>query len=82
LKLPRDLSGRELASLLAPYGYAVTRQTGSHLRLTFTLKGPQHHVTIPQHKSLSVGTLNGILTDVADYLEMDRAQLAEALFGR
>ena len=82
MKLPRDLSGRELASLLAPYGYAVTRQTGSHLRLTFTLKGPQHHVTIPQHKSLSVGTLNGILTDVADYLEMDRAQLAEALFGR
>jgi predicted RNA binding protein YcfA (HicA-like mRNA interferase family) len=82
LKLPRDLSGGELALLLARYGYGVTRQTGSHLRLTSTLKGPEHHVTIPQHKALKVGTLNAILTDVAAYLEMDRAELAEALFGR
>ena len=82
MKLPRDLSGGELASLLAPYGYAVTRQTGSHLRLTSTYKGPEHHVTIPRHKALSVGTLNAILTDVAAYLEMDRAELSEALFGR
>ena len=82
MKLPRDLSGRELASLLAPYGYAVTRQTGSHLHVTSTLKGPEHHVTIPQHKALTVGTLNAILTDVAAYLEMDRAELSDKLFGR
>jgi predicted RNA binding protein YcfA (HicA-like mRNA interferase family) len=65
LKLPRNLSGGELTSLLGRYGYAITRQTGSHLRLTSTLKGPKHHVTIPHHKALNVGTLNGILTDVA-----------------
>jgi predicted RNA binding protein YcfA (HicA-like mRNA interferase family) len=82
LKLPRDLSGGELASLLARHGYAITRQTGSHLRLTSTLKGPEHHVTIPQHKALNVGTLNAILTDVAAYLETDRADLLEALFRR
>jgi predicted RNA binding protein YcfA (HicA-like mRNA interferase family) len=82
LKLPRDLSGRELASLLARHGYAVTRQTGSHLSLTSTLKGPEHHVTIPQHKALTVGTLNAILTDVAAYLDMDRAELSDKLFGR
>ena len=82
MKLPRDLSGRELASLLARYGYAITRQTGSHLRLTSAVRGPEHHVTIPQHKALSVGTLSGVLTDVAAYLEMDRAELSEALFGR
>ena len=82
MKLPRDLSGRELASLLARYGYAITRQTGSHLRLTSAVRGPEHHVTIPQHKALSVGTLSGVLTDVAAYLEMDRTELSEALFGR
>ena len=82
MKLPRDLSGRELALLLAGYGYAVTRQTGSHLRLTSAVKGPEHHVTIPQHKALSIGTLSGVLTDVAAYLEVDRAELSEALFGR
>ena len=34
MKLPRDLSGLELAQLLRTVGYEITRQTGSHLRLT------------------------------------------------
>ncbi|MDP2674373.1 MAG: type II toxin-antitoxin system HicA family toxin [Dehalococcoidia bacterium] len=82
MKLPRDLSGTKLASLLSRRGYEITRQTGSHLRLTSTLKGTEHHITIPRHKELRVGTLNSILTDVASYLEVDRDTLAEELFGR
>ena len=50
--------------------------------VTSALKGPEHHVTIPQHKTLNVGTLNAILTDVAAYLEMDRAELSDKLFGQ
>ena len=42
----RDLGGEELADLSKKYGYAVTRQAGSHLRLT-TQQGGEHHVTIP-----------------------------------
>jgi len=38
LKLPRDIAGDELAALLRRYGYEVTRQTGSHIRLTSKLK--------------------------------------------
>ena len=34
MKLPRDMSGEELAQLLGRYGYKSTRQTGSHMRLT------------------------------------------------
>jgi len=34
MKLPRDLSGEALARLLRRYGYEVTRQAGSHIRLT------------------------------------------------
>ena len=34
MKLPRDFSGEEIASLLTKYGYRATRQTGSHLKLT------------------------------------------------
>lgn len=80
MKLPRDISGEELAALLGQYGYTVTRQTGSHLRLSSSLKGTEHHITIPRHKSLRVGTLSSILKDVASYLEMDRLRLAEELF--
>lgn len=82
MKLPRDLPGLELASLLRRYGYETTRQTGSHLRLTSTAKGTEHHITIPQHKKLRVGTLSAILTDIASYLEIEREKLAEDLFGR
>jgi predicted RNA binding protein YcfA (HicA-like mRNA interferase family) len=82
LKLPRDLPGEQLASLLRRHGYEITRQTGSHLRLTSTAKGSEHHITIPRHKELKVGTLNAILSDVAGYLEMDREELAEDLFRR
>ncbi|OGO51140.1 MAG: hypothetical protein A2148_07265 [Chloroflexi bacterium RBG_16_68_14] len=81
MKLPRDLAGPELVSLLRRFGYEVTRQTGSHLRLTSGLKGGEHHVTVPRHGELRVGTLASILTEVAAYLEIGRDDLAKELFG-
>jgi len=81
LKLPRDLDGRKLASQLSRYGYQITRQTGSHIRLTSSQKGKEHHLTVPAHKELSVGTLRAILRDVASYLERDLAALVEELLG-
>jgi len=81
LKLPRDLSGSELAKLLRRYGYQITRQTGSHLRLTSSTRGTQHHIAIPVHKTLKVGTLAGILKEVCAYLEISRPDLERELFG-
>ena len=80
MKLPRDLSGEELAHLLKRYGYEISRQTGSHLRLRSTIKGTEHHITIPDHETLKVGTLASILSDAANYLEMDRKELQQQLF--
>ncbi len=80
MKLPRDISGEELASLLTKYGYRVTRQTGSHLRLTSTLKDTERHLTIPKHKPLRVGTLSSIVNEVASYLKIDRQSLIRELF--
>lgn len=80
MRIPRDLSGEELAKLLRRYGYEETRQTGSHMRLTTSQQG-EHHVTIPRHKPLRVGTLNGILNDVSDHLGIDKETLARELFG-
>jgi predicted RNA binding protein YcfA (HicA-like mRNA interferase family) len=81
LKLPRDLDGKKLASLLHRYGYRITRQTGSHIRLTCSAKGTEHHVTVPAHREIRVGTLHVILRDVAAYLDMEQAQLRDELFG-
>ena len=80
MRLPRDLSGTDLAKALARVGYQVTRQSGSHVRLT-TDTPSQHHVTIPAHDSLKVGTLAGILSDVAGHLKLSRDELLQKLFG-
>ena len=42
MRLPRDWSGADLTKRLAVLGYGVTRQTGSHVRLT-TQQGGEHH---------------------------------------
>jgi predicted RNA binding protein YcfA (HicA-like mRNA interferase family) len=79
-RLPRDLSGREMAKALRALGYEVTRQSGSHMRLT-TQKGSEHHVTIPAHSPLRVGTLAAILDAVAAHHETTRNELLHRLFG-
>jgi predicted RNA binding protein YcfA (HicA-like mRNA interferase family) len=81
VKLPRDLSGAELAKLLRRYGYEQIRQSGSHIRVRSTSKGTDHHVTIPAHTPLKIGTLSGILLEIANYLEISKEVLAQELFG-
>lgn len=74
MKLPREISGDELAKLLQKYGCEMTRQAGSHVRLTTVLCG-QHHITIPAHQYLKVGTLSSILSDIAIHLKRDKSDL-------
>jgi predicted RNA binding protein YcfA (HicA-like mRNA interferase family) len=80
MRLPHDLSGRDLAKALGKLGYEITRQTSSHIRLT-TLRNGEHHVTIPDHDPIRVGTLAGVLTDVARHHNLTREQLTRLLFG-
>jgi predicted RNA binding protein YcfA (HicA-like mRNA interferase family) len=79
MRLPRDLSGPDLVKALTKLGYQVTRQTGSHIRLSTTQHG-QHHVTIPNHSVLRVGTLAAILAEVADHFQWSRDELIAKLF--
>lgn len=81
-KIPRDVSGKELAKLLERYGYKETRQTGSHIRLVSKTKGVEHRITIPNHQSIKIGTLNNILLDVAVYLSISKQDLVKELFER
>jgi predicted RNA binding protein YcfA (HicA-like mRNA interferase family) len=81
MRLPRDLSGEDLARALSVFGYAVTRQTGSHMRLTTEEHG-EHHITIPRHASVRVGTVAAILADVGDHFGLSRETIVERLFTR
>lgn len=44
MKTPRDLGGLELAKALRKLGYGVTRQSGSHLRVTTQERGEHHEL--------------------------------------
>jgi predicted RNA binding protein YcfA (HicA-like mRNA interferase family) len=81
MKIPRDLTGDDLGNALKKYGYKITRQEGSHMRLT-TLQNGEHHITIPRHKPLRIGTLNSILREVEEHLKMEREELLQSLFGK
>ena len=79
MKTPRDISGGELARALGRLGYEITRQTGSHLRLTRRVGG-EHHITIPNHTRVKIGTLNSILNEVAEHCGLSKEELLKALF--
>jgi predicted RNA binding protein YcfA (HicA-like mRNA interferase family) len=79
MKLPRDLSAEDLVQKLKHLDYRVTRQTGSHIRLTSTQQG-EHHITIPNHTPLRVGTLSAILADIAEHFSMTREECVQKLF--
>jgi hypothetical protein len=49
------------------------------MRLT-TQENGEHHITIPRHDPLRVGTLSAILGDVADHLGITRNELVRRLF--
>lgn len=79
MRIPRDLSGKDLIKALGKLDYDVTRQSGSHIRLS-TERNGTHHVTIPDHRPIKVGTLSGILGDIASHQRMTREELLSLLF--
>lgn len=82
MKLPRDLSGIEVATRLARhYGYRVTRSRGSHMTITLTAGSSRHQVTVPRHREVRVGTLDAVVSDVAEFLGMSRHEVRKTLFG-
>ena len=78
MKIPRDLGGSDLVKALRGLGYERVRQDGSHLRLT-TEQGGQHHVTVPNHSPIKLGTLAGILKAVAAHHKLTVEDLVRQL---
>jgi predicted RNA binding protein YcfA (HicA-like mRNA interferase family) len=78
MKLPRDVSGRDLVSALRKLRYEKTRQRGAHIRVT-TQQGGQHHETVPDHHRIKAGTLSGILRSIAAHHRLSVDELLNIL---
>lgn len=74
MRLPRDVSGSDLVKALRKFGYETSRQSGSHTRITTETNGT-HHITIPNHTPIKIGTLASILDDVAEHHKIDRKEI-------
>jgi predicted RNA binding protein YcfA (HicA-like mRNA interferase family) len=79
MKVPRDISSRQLIKFLLKFGYSETRQVGSHIRFTLVKEGNTYHITIPNHNPIKIGTLNTILNDVSRHLNVSKQELIEKL---
>jgi predicted RNA binding protein YcfA (HicA-like mRNA interferase family) len=78
MKLPRDVGSRRLIKALEQAGYVVIRQRGSHVRVKHA-GPPEHSITIPMHDPLKMGTLHGILSEVARARKIPMEGLVELL---
>lgn len=65
MRLPRGVSGAEAVRALQRLGFKLTRQTGSHARLSLA----DRRVTVPMHSVLAPGTLRSILRQAGVDLE-------------
>ena len=79
MKIPRNLTGKDLIRSLKKLGYLLTRQSGSHIRLSTIVNG-EHHITIPNHSPLKVGTLSAILNDIATHHGLNKSELINMIF--
>ena len=78
MKLPRNVDADRLVRALEHLGYSVIRQKGSHIRLRHE-GSPSHSVTVPKHYPLKIGTLHGILADVAQARAISIEKVVELL---
>jgi len=79
VRIPRDINASDLVRALRVLGYEHVRQDGSHIRLTTTMGGI-HHITVPNHRPLKVGTLlGGVLKPVAAHHNLTIDELLEML---
>ena len=79
MRLPSDVSGHALvAALCRDWGYVTVNQVGSHI-VVQTQEPAAHRVSIPAHKALRVGTLNGILKSVAGHKGVDKQAILSSI---
>ena len=79
MRIPRDISSAELIKRLKPFGYSITPQTGSHIRLATEMSGVCR-ITIPNHNLLRIGTISSVLTEISNHFNVPKEQLVKKLF--
>ena len=72
---PKVLSGQDIVKILGLFGFEVTAQRGSHIKLRRVLSdGTRQTLTVPNHRELDRGTLLGIYRQTLRYIPTEDVQ--------
>ncbi len=64
----KQLSAREIITLLQKYDFQITHQKGSHIKLKRFFLNKSQILIIPNHKNLKKGTLKALYNQIGCYL--------------
>jgi predicted RNA binding protein YcfA (HicA-like mRNA interferase family) len=79
VKIPRDLTGREIVKALCKkWDYRQVHQEGSHIILQTDMPSRQR-ISVPDHNPVRIGTLNSILRLVSAHKGVDKQAILETL---
>ncbi|MBI3359359.1 MAG: type II toxin-antitoxin system HicA family toxin [Nitrospirae bacterium] len=81
MKVPRDISGRDLVKALCrDWEYRTVHQEGSHFILQ--TEAPSHQrIPVPDHNPIRIGTITNILRLVSLHKGVQREDILKSLQG-
>lgn len=62
------LSGKNLVTIFASFGFEQIDQTGSHAKLRRFTDNKKQTLTVPMHKEIDKGLLKGIFNQASIYI--------------
>lgn len=67
----KNLSGKDVVSILNQFGFEVINQRGSHIKLRRMKEDSKQTLLIPNHKEIDTGTLRAIVRQAGRYIPVE-----------
>lgn len=67
----KNLSGKDVISILNQFGFEVINQRGSHIKLRRMKEDSKQTLLIPNHKEIDTGTLRAIVRQAGRYIPVE-----------
>lgn len=64
----RRISGGEVVTVLAMFGFSVVDQRGSHIKLKREVAAGSQTLTVPAHAQLDLGTIRAIIRQASRFI--------------
>jgi predicted RNA binding protein YcfA (HicA-like mRNA interferase family) len=68
----RSLSFTKIFSILQKFGFEKNSQKGSHVKITRQIDGRKEILIIPNHRTLSKGTISAIYNQASKYISEEK----------